>query len=171
MRILLSITLTAILTFSHLSSVANHGHARMTPGEMIRHTIRASSFPEAEIHRLWDIESGRNDRATGKRMEVGRGQVMLSTARDYFPQVTERDLRDSVLNTIITIRHLESLKDQFKRKVPREKLRLVVYSAYNRGAGRVLADLRQKRNPINSYARRIVGGGNEKERRGGPRLR
>lgn len=119
--------------------------------------VESYGFEFHYIDRLWFIESAYRDDVIGLAREVGRGQVKLSTARDYDSLATIDLLKDSLYNASITLTHLSFLRDKLARRgYGGRRLKLLTFSAYNRGLGRVYADIHRGRDPVNSYARRIV---------------
>lgn len=115
-------------------------------------------FRESHIHNLWKTESTTTDTAYGDDgKSIGRCQVQLSTALDYNPNATEERLLNGFYNTHIALKHLNWLRSKWTRKGYKgNKLLLLTFTSYNMGFARADSLLQSGRNPISSYARRII---------------
>lgn len=123
---------------------------------LLSQRLGREGFTVAQLERLWKVESGRRDWVIGKKGEIGRGQIKIETARIYSPKITKAELKDSVVNTVITIKHLSSLKSHFKSMgFKGKRLDLLTLSAYNRGLTNVLKSLSCGYSGINNYAWKI----------------
>lgn len=131
------------------------------PSESVEQTLRVMiqqwGFNYAQITRLWHYESLRKDHAVGPNGEIGRGQLLLSTARMYDSAATKKKLRDPIYNTIITLAYLSDIRLELrKRGYHGRRLDLLMFTAYNRGHGTVYKELKRGKDPVRRYARRIV---------------
>jgi hypothetical protein len=119
-----------------------------------------SGVTVSQVFRLWNVESGRmlDDTPNGKRGEIGRAQIMLSTARDYDRTVTARRLHGKWVNTRVLFQHLRSLRQQLRDAgVPNSLLPLFIFSAYNRGIAKVLKDWKRNHRGWNAYGKQVAG--------------
>jgi len=98
------------------------------------------------------LESQFVERATSPVGAIGLAQVMLATARGYYPKLTREELYDRDLNLTIGFRYLRSLLRQYRGDV---QLALLVY---NRGPTAVDLDRELGIDPSNGYDRVILKG-------------
>lgn len=98
------------------------------------------------------LESRFDEQATSPVGAVGLAQVMLATARGYYPDLTREELYDRDLNLRIGFRYLHELITQYRGNV---QLALLVY---NRGPGAVALDQELGIDPSNGYDRLVLKG-------------
>jgi hypothetical protein len=126
----------------------------------VAHLAEGSGIDIAQVQRLWKQESGRvSDAAIGAQGEIGRAQIMLSTALDYDKTATVEKLKDKFYNTRIMFRHLHSLRRSLsKRGYAGTELTLLVLASYNRGLGAVLKSIARGHTGLNQYAHAVYYG-------------
>jgi len=146
---LIAVVIAVVVTQS--TTVSNLTSPRLSDYEIMRSSAQSHGFTMVQIERLWMRESLRDDSAIGRHGEIGRGQIKLSTARIYDTAATKAKLHDSLYNMQLTLTYLRDLKNQMGGN------RTLAFAAYNRGPGRVLSDLKNKRNPVNRYAHFVAG--------------
>lgn len=100
--------------------------------------------------RLVSVESSFRRHVESEKGAVGYTQIKPSTAAWLDPTVTEADLYDPETNLRLGFRYLRLLLDQYDGD------RRIALLAYNKGPGRVGAQLAMGRDPANGYARSVL---------------
>ncbi len=98
------------------------------------------------------LESGFNALAVSPVGAIGLAQLMLPTAREYVPEITQEELFDRDTNLAIGFRHLHRLIVHYHGDV---RLALL---GYNRGANAVALDQELGIDPSNGYDRLVLRG-------------
>ena len=101
---------------------------------------------------LVNLESQFNERATSPVGARGLTQLMLPTARQFDPSVTEKTIYERDRNLRIGFRYLRTLIDQYDNDV---KLALLVY---NRGPAAVNTARQMGLDPTNGYDQIVTRG-------------
>ena len=111
--------------------------------EQVRASARRHGVEEALIRSVMRAESSFDQYALSPDGALGLMQLLITTAREYQPGVSRRQLREEAgLNIDIGTRHLKKLERALGRRYPQvqglERVRLVA-AAYNAGWGRLVA--------------------------------
>ena len=99
---------------------------------------------------LVKVESRFQADARSVKGAIGYTQLRLATAREYDPNLTERDLLDRDTNLRIGFRFLKDLLARFDQDI---NLALI---AYNRGPTRVAEMMTRGEDPANGYAEAVL---------------
>lgn len=100
--------------------------------------------------RLVSVESSFRRHVESHKGAIGYTQIKPSTARWLDPDVTDGELYDPETNLRLGFRYLRHLLDRYDGN------RRIALLAYNKGPGRVGAQLAMGRNPANGYARSVL---------------
>ena len=100
--------------------------------------------------RLVSVESSFRRHVESHKGAVGYTQIKPSTARWLDPAVTDGELYDPETNLRLGFRYLRHLLDKYDGD------RRIALLAYNKGPGRVGAQLAMGRDPANGYARSVL---------------
>ena len=112
----------------------------------------SENIEPALAFRLVKLESGFKGTARSPRGAIGYTQVRLPTAKEYEPDIEERQLYRRDVNLRIGFRYMRDLVKQFKGDYEMALL------AYNRGPGTVQKIVAEGGDPSNGYAAKVLRG-------------